>query len=99
MPDGGTRRVWATKAGGFYFCAYEICDPVQEAARTRLFAGPGAAEDERQRRLDIETWSGAVFEQFRTRDAAAAYVFLGRDASARGALLAADPELDPTSFA
>lgn len=95
MPDGGTRRVWATKAGGFYFCAYQICTPVQEAARGRLFAGPAPEQSELLRRADIEVWSAARFEHLRTRDAAEAFAFLGADATARGALLAADPALDP----
>lgn len=98
MPDGSVRRVWATKAGGHYFCAMEVCDPVQESARGRLFAGAGAAEDEAHRRADIETWSGARFEQLRTHDPVAALEFLGGDATARGALQAADPELDPAMF-
>ena len=97
MPDGGVRRVWATKAGGHYFCALEVCDSAQESARRRLFAGADVA-DEARRRADIETWSGARFDQLRTHDPAAALAFLGGDATARSALLAADPDLDPAMF-
>jgi hypothetical protein len=94
MPDGGIRRVWVTKAAGHYFCALEECTPAQEEARGRLFAGPNAVADEARRRADLETWSAARFDQIRTADANAAFAFLGRDAAARGALLAADPALD-----
>ena len=94
MPDGGIRRVWVTKAAGHYFCALEECSQAQEAARSRLFGGPGNSTDEPTRRADLETWSAARFDQLRTADVNAAYAFLGRDAAARGALLAADPELD-----
>lgn len=94
LPDGGIRRVWATKAGGHYFCALEECTPVQEAARGRLFAGPGSAAEEARRREDIEVWAGAHFDQLRTADPAAAFRFLGADDTARGALLAADPSLN-----
>ena len=94
MPDGGIRRVWATKAGGHYFCALEICSVEQEQARTRLFAGSTEPPDEARRRRDIEVWSDARFEQLRTADPESAFKFLGGDDIARNALLAADPELE-----
>lgn len=93
LPGGGVRRVWATRAGGHYFCALEECTPAQESARGRLFAGPAADEDEARRRADIECWSQARFDQLRTADPRAAFEFLGADEAARGALLAADPAL------
>lgn len=98
MPDGGIRRVWATKAGGHYFCAVEICSVEQELARARLFGGPAEAGDEASRRRDIEVWSGARFEQLRTADPGAALKFLGGDDIARNALRAADPELEHTAL-
>lgn len=96
MPDGGIRRVWATRAGGYYFCALEICTAEQELARGRLFAGAVEPIDEARRRRDIDVWSDARFEQLRTHDAEAAYRFLGGDDIARNAMLAADPELERT---
>jgi hypothetical protein len=94
MPDGGIRRVWATKAGGHYFCALEICNVEQERARARLFGATAEPPDDARRRRDIEVWSGARFEQLRTTDADAAFKFLGGDDIARNALRAADPELE-----
>jgi hypothetical protein len=94
MPDGGIRRVWATKAGGYFFCALEICTVEQETARARLFAGTTEPFDEARRRRDIDLWSGARFEQLRTPDPEAAFHFLGGDDLARNALLAADPEME-----
>lgn len=94
MPDGGIRRVWATKAGGHYFCALEICSVEQEQARTRLFAGSAEPADEASRRRDIDVWSDARFEQLRTDDPGVAFTFLGGDEIARNALMGADPELE-----
>jgi hypothetical protein len=94
-PGGGVRRVWATKAGGHYFCALEICNVEQELARARLFSGAAEPLDDARRRRDIDVWSGARFEQLRTHDPEAAFRFLGGDDIARNALLAADPELEP----
>lgn len=94
LPDGGIRRVWATKAGGHYFCALEVCTVEQELARGRLFAASVEPVDEARRRRDIDVWSGARFEQLRTADAEAAFNFLGGDDIARNALLAADPGLE-----
>lgn len=98
LPSGELRRIWVTKAGEFFHCAVEILTPEQEEARIRLAQlgqGPPPAEgpDRHQIALDAQLLASIRGLVARTADPREAFIFLGGDDAALGALIEADAGL------
>lgn len=94
LATGEIRRIWVVKTGDFYHCALEVLTPEQEAARTRLSQlGSVPAGDDEQRAADTRALAQIKGLVLRTANPREAFLFLGADDAALGALVEADPGL------
>lgn len=98
LATGEIRRIWVVKTGDFYHCAVEILTPEQEAARLRLaqleFAATShESPDAAQRAADTQALASIRGLVRRTANPREAFLFLGADDAALGALIEADPGL------
>lgn len=100
LDDGGTKRVSALKVGPLFHCQLEHYTAEQEAARQRVvsFRRVFATGDATSLLQDLRLVANAPMATFATQNAAEAYRFLGADAAARRAILAADPATPASCF-
>ena len=96
LATGELRRIWVIKTGDFYHCAVETLTPEQEAARALLAQLEYASAFEASPELvasAAQVLAGIQGLVLRTANPRDAFVFLGADDAALGALIEADPGL------